>query len=79
MRTTIRIKDDLLRRAKKKAAEEGATLTSIIEEGLTLALNDSNPKRKEWITLPVSKATGGVRPGIDLNCSADLWEILDFD
>jgi predicted DNA binding CopG/RHH family protein len=38
MRTTVRLRDDLLERAKKRAAEEGRTLTSLIEEGLTLAL-----------------------------------------
>jgi len=32
MRTTVRLPDDLLLRAKRKAAEEGRTLTSLIEE-----------------------------------------------
>ena len=38
MRTTVRLSDDLLRSAKKRAAEEGRTLTSLIEEGLKVVL-----------------------------------------
>lgn len=30
MRTTVRIKDDILQRAKKRAHEEGRTLTSLV-------------------------------------------------
>ena len=32
MRTTIRLRDDLLKRAKKRAAEESRTLTSLVEQ-----------------------------------------------
>ena len=34
MRTTVRLRDDFLERAKKRAAQEGRTLTSLIEKGL---------------------------------------------
>ena len=33
-RTTVRLPEELLIRAKRKAAAEGRTLTSLIEEGL---------------------------------------------
>ena len=46
MRTTIRLREDLLRRAKKRAAEEGRTLTSLIEEGLTLLLAETRKTKK---------------------------------
>jgi hypothetical protein len=77
MRTTIRIHDDLLKRAKKRAAEEGRTLTSLIEEGLTFILAEPKAKRRERVRLPVSKATGGVLPGVDLNRSSDLEEVMN--
>ena len=77
MRTTIRLKDDLLRRARKRAADEGRTLTSLIEEGLSLILAKQKPSRREQIKLPVSKASGGVLPGIDLNHSSDLEEVMN--
>jgi hypothetical protein len=77
MRTTVRIKDDLLRRARKRAADEGRTLTSLIEDGLTLLLAKPKASRRERVELPVSKASGGVLPGIDLNRSSDLEEVMN--
>jgi hypothetical protein len=77
MRTTVRIKDDLLRRAKNRANNEGRTLTSLIEDGLTLLLSQSKDIRRKRVNLPVSKATGGVLPGVDLNRSADLDEVMN--
>jgi len=76
MRTTVRIKDALLRRARKRAAEEERTLTSLIEDGLTLILAKSRASRRERVKLPVSKASGGVLPGIDLNRSNDMEEVM---
>ena len=76
MRTTVRIKDDLLGRAKKRAAEEGRTLTSLIEDGLVLVLTQSKMTRRKRVVLPVSQASGGVLPGVDLNRSGDLEEVM---
>ena len=73
MRTTIRLSDDLLRRAKKKAAEKGRTLTSLIEDGLKIIL--AEPQRaapRARVHLPISKASGGTLPGVDLNRSSEL-------
>jgi len=77
MRTTVRIKDDLLKQAKKRAADEGRTLTSLVEDGLALILAKPKANRRERVELPVSKATGGVLPGIDLNRSSDLEEAMN--
>jgi hypothetical protein len=76
MRTTIRIRDDLLRRAKKRAADEDRTLTSLVEEGLVLILSKTREGHRKRMELPVSKATGGVLPGVDLNRSSDLEEVM---
>jgi hypothetical protein len=77
MRTTIRLREDLLKRAKKRAAEERRTLTSIIEEGVGLAL--ARPARKAGgrVDLPVSRASGGVLPGVDLNSASDLEAVME--
>ena len=77
MRTTIRINDDLLKQAKKKAAEEGRTLTSLVEDGLALILSKPKTSRRKRIELPVSEATGGTLPGVDLNRSSDLEEVMN--
>ena len=77
MRTTIRINDDLLKRAIKQAADEGRTLTSLVEDGLALILSKPKTSRRKRVELPVSKATGGILPGIDLNRSGDLEEVMN--
>ncbi len=77
MRTTIRLRDDLLQRAKKKAAKEGRTLTSLVEEGLIIVLTKAKETKRRRIRLPVSKASGGSLPGVDLNRSSDLADLMD--
>lgn len=72
MRTTVRLSDDLLRQAKKKAAKEGRTLTSLLEEGLRAVLTEVRSVRRGRVQLPISKASGGTLPGVDLNRSGDL-------
>jgi hypothetical protein len=77
MRTTIRLRDDLLKRAKKRAAEEQRTLTSVVEEGVTLVLARPAKKRRDRIELPVSRASGGVLPGVDLNRSTEIEALME--
>lgn len=77
MRTTVRLSQDLLRRAKRKAADEGRTLTSVLEEGLKMVLTSSKPARRSRVQLPVSKMRGGTLPGVDLNRSSDLEDRLE--
>jgi hypothetical protein len=77
MRTTIRLSEALLRKARKKASEEGRTLTSLIEEGLKIVVADSKPSKRKKITLPVSKSRGGTLPGIDLSRSGDLLDLME--
>jgi len=76
-RTTIRLPEDLLARARKKAASEGRTLTSLIEEGLTQVLSGERRPRKPFKPLPVCTATGGLQPGVDLNRMSDIYEQED--
>ena len=76
-RTTVRLPEDLLNRAKRKAAAEGRTLTSLIEDGLRLVVAENRKAAKSRRVLPpVSKATGGPMPGIDLS---DLSALQDMD
>ena len=77
MRITIRIDDELLRRAKKRAADQGSTLDSLIEEGLGVILAKQKGNPSERVQLPVSRASGGVLPGVDLNRSCDLEEVMN--
>jgi hypothetical protein len=79
-RTTVRLPDDLIKRAKRKAAAEGRTLTSLIEDGLRLVIAEKPKAAKAKRSLPpVSKASGGVMPGIDLTSGAMLQEMDDLE
>lgn len=73
-RTTVRLPQELLKRAKRKAAAEGRTLTSLIEEGLRAVVAETARM------LPrISKATGGAMPGVNLTDVSALQEKDDLD
>jgi hypothetical protein len=78
LRTTIRLEESLLEQAKAEAARQNKTLTSLVEEGLHLVLKEARkPADRKRTPMPVSKRTGGTWPGIDINNSADLLDIMD--
>ena len=80
MRTTIRLPEELLKRAKRRASEEGRTLTDLIEEGLRAVLARKTGLSKRERVLPrISKATGGLRPGVDLTRFSDYQEMEDLE
>ena len=79
-RTTVRLPDDLLKKAKRKAAREGRTLTSLIEDGLRLVLTDQSTKPKAKRVMPrVSKATGGLLPGVTIDPFWKYQEMEDLE
>jgi len=81
-RTTVRLPSELLRLAKHKAAAEGRTLTALVEQGLRQVVDGNcelTKKKKKRGPLPVSKATGGLRPGIDLTQMSKIYEIEDLE
>ena len=76
MRTTVRLDPQLLRQAKKRAAESGRTLTALLEEGLRLVLAPRRPAPAPPVALPTA-GTGGLRAGVDLDDSAALYDLMD--
>ena len=79
-RTTVRLPDELLRRAKRKAAAEGRTLTSLIEDGLRMVVSEKPKTEKAKRVLPrVSTATGGPMPGMDFTRFSDYQEMEDLE
>lgn len=74
----MRLDESLLERARQEAARRGTTLTSLIEQGLRLVLRRPPTNRERpFVALPVSRARGGVLPGIDLNDSAALLDRME--
>jgi hypothetical protein len=77
MRTTIRLNDDLLTRAKEEAIKTGRTLTAVIEDSLRQTLASKTVKRKRRRTRLPSSGKGWLQPGVDLDRTADLLDIMD--
>jgi hypothetical protein len=75
MKTTVDLPDDLLIRAKKRAAESRTSLRAIIARGLRRELSAAGAKggsrrpaaRIRWVTV-----TGGLPPGLDVADRAAL-------
>lgn len=85
MRTTVHLPDDLLVRAKQKAAADGRTLTSLIEEGLRSVLNSganaASARVLPRVSPPISVHSGGLLPGLDpdkLNTQMQELEDLEY-
>jgi hypothetical protein len=78
MRTTVRLDEVLMERARREAERRGVTLTSLIEQGLRLVLRRPLKKSERPTTmLPVCRVGGGVRSGVDLNNSAGLLDRME--
>ena len=78
MRTTVRLDDALLDRAKREARRRGETLTSLIERGLRMVMAGPARRRdRQPVSLPVCPARGGTMPGVDLDDSATLLDIVE--
>lgn len=77
MRTTIRLDPDLLARAKALAARTGRTLTAVIEDALRAALAPGRGRKRTDRTLLPTFGSGGVRPGVDLDDTAALLDVME--
>jgi hypothetical protein len=77
-RTTVRLPFELLKKAQRKAAAEGRTLTGLMEEGLRYVVSDKAATEKRERVMPrVSTATGGYAPGI--KSIRDIEEMEDLE
>jgi hypothetical protein len=70
--------DGLLAEAKREAARRHETLTSLIKQGLRLVLAQSRQGTvRPAVELPVCRAGGGTLPGVDLDDTAALTELME--
>jgi hypothetical protein len=77
MRTTLNIDDQLLLRAKAQAATSGVTLAQLIEDALRESLSRrENIEKRGRVRIITVKGTG-TRPGIDLDNSQSLLDIME--
>ena len=75
-KTTLIIEDRLYRAVKKRAAEEGTTVTSVVKEALESFLHE-RPSAGGY-KLPDGSFKGklGLQPGIDLSNWEQIRDIL---
>lgn len=75
MRTTLDINSTLMRAARQRAAAEGRTLTSLIEEALRLLLGQRKQQvayRLRWVT-----KRGAALPEVDVADRDLLYERME--
>ena len=75
MRTTLNIDDQLLKMAKHQAVEKGISLSDVIETALRQFVQE--PRLKSHVIRLVTAAGSGTKPGVDLNNSQSLLDIMD--
>jgi hypothetical protein len=75
MRTTIRLDDALLRRAKAAAAMSGRSLNDLIADAVRTALAQRRT-RPQRIKLPTFRGNG-LQPGVDLDDNAALLDLME--
>lgn len=77
MRTTIRLDERLLQQAKELAARERRTLTAVIDDALRqLLARAAAPRGPRQPVQLVTFRGAGVRPGVDLDDSAALADLM---
>jgi Arc/MetJ family transcription regulator len=75
MRTTIEISDDLFRRAKTRAADEGTTLREVVELALRAYL--SRQMKRSGYELQWRSERGRILPGVNLDDRDALFDLMD--
>lgn len=78
MRTTIHIDDHLFAEIKGIAADTGKTLAAVIQDALRESLSRRRATERPAVDLPLFRGTG-VMPGVDLNDSATLLDLMKGD
>ncbi|HZD16874.1 MAG TPA: DUF6364 family protein [Actinomycetota bacterium] len=75
MKTTLNLDGELLREAKKQAAERGTTLTRLVEEALRDALAEREPDGSYVFDFPA--VPGGGPPLVDVADREALYERME--
>lgn len=77
MRTTISLRDEALKLAKRMAQQTGKSLGDVISDGV-LAAYGERPRREaaKHPEIPTS-GKGGLQPGVDLDDSSALADRMD--
>jgi hypothetical protein len=78
MRTTVDLPDDLLGEAKERAAREGRSLSDVVGDAVRSSFARTAAAERGPVELPTFDG-GGLQPGVDLDDSAALSDLMDRD
>lgn len=77
MRTTVRLDDEVMREAKQAGVKTGRSLSEVIEDALCESLARSVKEPSERPFRMITFGGSGVRPGVDLDDSAALLDLME--
>lgn len=77
MRTTLNLEDQLMKDVKAKAAEEGRTLTAVMEDALRDYLRRGEETASGSFRLRLVTVAGEARDGVDLDDRDALYEVME--
>lgn len=76
MKTTLNVNDEILRRAKEQAMQEGITLTRLVEDSLRIRLMAQRQEKKQF-KLKLLTVEGTRPPNVDIFDREALYDVLD--
>ena len=75
---TIALDENLVKQARIKAIQEGTSLSAKVRDLLSLYVRQDMPTAPVVIPkLPISKASGGLQPGIDPCSNRSMYDAMD--
>ena len=78
MKTTLNLNDQVLRRAKGRAARDGITLTRFVEDALRARLADARDGQAPF-RLQLKTVKGDRPPNVDIDDRDALYDVIDRD
>jgi plasmid stability protein len=78
MRTTVDLPDDLLSAAKERAAREGRSLSDVVGDAIRSSFARTAEAGGQQVELPTFGGSG-LQPGVDLDDSAALLDVMERD
>ncbi len=75
MKTTLDIDDELYREVESLSRAIHQPISAIVEDALKARLHSSVPGTGKPFVMEVSKAKGGLMPGVDLDKTSELMNL----
>ena len=77
MRTTLTLHDDVMKLARRRAAQENRPLKDVINEALRAGLSLDRAGRAERYRFTLKTVKGRTMPGVDLHDRDKLFDLME--